>query len=137
MIFKYSQYPAPGGKSIYRPSISIMFKRGSRFILLEALVDSGADHTILPIEIAGELDLKLDKRTKSIFYGAGGNPFTVYRSQVKLECIIRQAGFRSYNWKSFVYFAESQPTILLGNKGFLDQFKVTLNGIKREVEIKK
>jgi len=137
MIFKYSQYPAPDGKSIYRPSIPIVFKYRNRFILVEAVIDSGADYTILPIEIAGELGLKLDKRTKSTFFGAGGNPFTVYRSPYKLEHIIRQTGFRSYDWKSFVYFAESQPAILLGHNGFLDQFKVTLNGINKEVEIKK
>ncbi len=137
MIFKYSQYPTPDGKNIFRPSIPIVFKHGKKFIYVEALIDSGADYTILPIEIAGELDLKLDKRTKKTFHGAGGNPFTVYPSPVKLTHLLRQDSFRPIEWKSTVFFAESQPVILLGHHGFLDQLKVTLNGPKKEVAISK
>jgi hypothetical protein len=137
MIFKYSQYPTPKGKLIYRPVIDIIFQNKKKFILVEAVIDSGADYTILPIEIAGELNIKLDKKSKETFTGAGKNPFNVYKSPVKIEHRIRQKGHRDYTWKSIVYFAESQPTILLGQHGFLDQFVVTLNGLKKELEIKK
>jgi hypothetical protein len=135
MRFKYSQYPTPDGKNIYRPSVPIVLKNGSSFILVEAVIDSGADFTIFPIEIAGVLNLKLDKNSKKNFIGAGSNPFTVYPSPVKIEHILRQSGFRSLKWKTDVYFAESQPAILLGNQGFLDQFVVTFDGKKKEIEI--
>ena len=136
MKFKYSQYPTPDGKSIYRPSVPIVLKNGSNFILVEAVIDSGADFTIFPIELAGVLNLKLDKNSKKSFLGAGSNPFTVYPSPVKIEHILRQSGFRPLKWKSGVYFAESQPAILLGNQGFLDHFVVTFDGKKKELEIK-
>lgn len=102
---------------------------------MEALIDSGADFTILPIEIAGVLSIKLDTNKKTSFEGAGGNHFIVYPSPVKIEHIIRQSGFRVIKWEAVVYFAESQPAILLGNNGFLDQVKVIFNGKDKTIEI--
>lgn len=135
MKFKYSQYPAPNGKSIYRASVPILFKHGSSIFYTEGIIDSGADYTILPIEVAGELNIKLESKKKATFLGAGSNPFTVYESPVKIQHLLRQNGFRSIQWESIVYFAESQPGVLLGNFGFLDRLKVTLDGTKKEVEI--
>lgn len=135
MKFKYSEYTDTNNIKIYRPTIPIVFKSKSKFIQMEAIIDSGADFTILPIEIAGILDIKLDGRTKTEFHGAGGNPFPVYPSPVNIEHILRQSGFRTINWQTKVFFAESQPAILLGHKGFLERFRVTLDGKRKEVEI--
>lgn len=133
MKFNYSEYPTPEEKSIYRPSIPILFKHKENFIMVEAIVDSGADFIILPIEMASVLHLKLNPKEKTSFYGAGNNPFTVYPSPSPIELIVRQSGYRQKKWQSIVYFAESQPAILLGNRGFLDQFKITLDGKKKEL----
>ncbi len=135
MKFSYSQFPGLNSESVYRPSIPIFFKYQSYFIYTEGIIDSGADYTILPLELAGELHLELDPSTKTKFIGAGKNPFVVYPSSVKIKHMIRQSGFRNLEWESKVYFAESQPAILLGHHGFLDHFRVTLDGRKREVEI--
>lgn len=138
MVFKYSQFPAPDqtGVFIYRPTIPIIFKYKANFILVEALVDSGADQTILPVEIATALNIPLDASSATSFLGAGGNQFEVYRSQVPIQHILRMPGFRSIQWRTKVYFTQAQPTILLGQDGFLDRFRVTLDGIKKQIEIK-
>jgi len=136
MKFKYSEYTVPNKGKIFRPTVPIMFKNKSKFIHTEAIVDSGADFTILPIEIAGILDIKLDLRKRTTFHGAGSNPFPVYLSPVSIELMIRQGGFRPIKWRSKVFFAESQPGILLGHKGFLEKFKITLDGKNKELEIK-
>lgn len=133
MIFQYSQYKGPHGKFIYRPEIPIVFKNGKHFIFVRAIIDSGADYIILPIETAGQLNITLT--SKSEFYSAGGNRFTVYKSPLELEYIIRKEGFRNIAQKTVVYFAESQPAILLGNHGFLEKMRITLNGPKKEIEI--
>lgn len=135
MKFKYSEYQDEKIGKLFRPTLPIVFKYNQKFICTEALIDSGADFTILPIEIAGVLNIKLDGSTKMDFHGAGNNSFTVYPSQVRIEHLIRQDGFRPLVWKTAVYFAESQPAILLGNRGFLENFKVTLDGKKKETEI--
>lgn len=135
MKFKYSEYKDDKGIKFFRPTLPILFKCNQKFIFVEAVIDSGADFNILPIEIAGILGIKLDCRAKSEFHGAGSNSFMVYPSQVKIEHVIRQDGFRPLRWESEVYFAESQPAILLGQKGFLENFRVTLDGKKRETEM--
>ena len=135
MKFKYSEYIDEEGIKIFRPTVPIIFKNKSKFIQTEAVIDSGADFTILPIEIAGILDIKLDGRTKRTFHGAGSNSFTVYPSPISVEHLIRQGGFRTLAWKTKVFFAEAEPAILLGHKGFLENFRVTLDGKRKEVEI--
>ena len=104
---------------------------------MKLFIDSGADYSILPLEIAGFLDIKIDKRRKTTFQGAGSNPFTVYPSSINIEHILRQSGFRTISWKTKVYFSELQPGILLGQKGFLEYFRVTLDGKRKELEITK
>lgn len=136
MKFKYSEYIDDKGGKLYRPTVPIVFKNKSKFIQTEAVIDSGADFTILPIEIAGFLDIKLDGRTKTNFHGAGSNPFPVYPSPIKIEHILRQNGFRTIKWNAKIFFAESQPAILLGQKGFLEKFSVTLDGKNKVTEIK-
>ncbi len=135
MIFKYSEYQSSNGKKIFRPSIPITFQVGKKEFPVEALIDSGADMTILPIEIAGYFDFKLGKESRLPISGAGGGQFFIYRSPIKLEHIIQQIGHRNMKWSSFVYFAEQQPTILLGQKGFFDNVKVALDGSKKVIEI--
>ncbi len=133
MIFKYREYLGANGKNIYRPTVPIIFRNGKNFAFLEAVIDSGADYIVLPIEMAGLLNLKLE--TKTEFYAAGGNRFTVYKSPSEIEYFIRKNGFRNITHRTVVYFAESQPAILLGHHGFLEKLHITLNGPKKEVEI--
>lgn len=135
MKFTYQGYPLNSGGNIFRPTIPIALKNGTRFVFVEALIDSGADYTILPIELAGELGLKLKDENKSACHGAGSNSFYIYPSPIKIKHVLRKSGFRPIQWMANVYFAEAQPTILLGNKGFLEHFRVTLNGLLKEVEI--
>ena len=138
MKFSYFEFEIiNSNRKIYRPAVRLFLKNGKKLIYSLGVIDSGADCTILPIELAGELDLKLDAKKKTSFIGAGKNPFTVYPSPIEIKHVIRQNGFRDLEWSSKVYFAESQPSILLGNKGFLEHFKVTLDGTKRELEITK
>lgn len=135
MRFQYSEYLRPDGTKLFRPMVPILLKNKSQFIQTRGLIDSGADFTILPIEIAGALDIKLDPKKKTTFYGAGSNPFTVYHSPVSIKHMLRQGGFRTISWKAKVVFAEKQEIILLGQKGFLEKLKITLDGKRKEVEI--
>lgn len=135
MKFKYSEYLDEKGVKIFRPTIPIVFKINSKFIQTEAILDSGADFIILPIEMATILDIKLDINKRMNFFGAGGNSFSVYPSPEKIEHILRQNGFRTIKWSTNVFFAESQPAILLGQKGFFEHFLVTMDGKNKEVEI--
>ncbi len=135
MIFPYVEFLGFSEERIFRPMIPVTFKANGERFQSYALIDSGADYSILPIEIAGIFKLKISDQPNSNILGAGGNTFTIYKSPVEVEQIIQKRGFRDIKWKSFVYFAESGSTILLGQNGFLNHFKVVLNGKNREIEI--
>lgn len=135
MLFPYVEFLGLAEDRIFRPMIPVTFKADGKTFKTYSLIDSGADYTILPIEIAGVFGLKISDQPSYSVLGAGGNTFTIYKSPIEIEQIIQKRGFRDIKWKSFVYFAESGSTILLGQSGFLDCFKVVLNGKNKEVEI--
>jgi len=101
-----------------------------------ALVDTGADETLLPLSMANEMgfDFDLDK-DRTMCGGAGGKQFPIYKSPEQIEFILESPGFRPYSWKSNVFFTLEQPTILIGRKNFLDRFVVKLDGKNRILEI--
>lgn len=135
MQFPYIEFLGLSEERIFRPIIPVTFKANKQTFESYALVDSGSDYTILPIEIAGKLKLKLSDQLQYSVQGAGGSNFTIYRSPIEIEQVIQNKGFRDIKWSSYVYFAESGSTLLLGQKGFLDKFEVKLNGPKKEISI--
>lgn len=135
IIFPYVEFLGLSEERVFRPMIPVTFKANNQEFKTYSLIDSGSDYNILPIEIAGILKLKLSNQFRHSILGAGGNSFSVYKSPIEIEHIIQKRGYRAVKWKSFVYFAESGSTILLGQNGFLKNFKVILNGKNREVEI--
>lgn len=135
MKFPYVEFLGLAEERIFRPLIPITFKANDRVFESYALIDSGSDYTVLPIEIAGKLGLQLSHHLKYYIEGAGGNDFAIYRSSAEIEYVLQQRGSKAIRWLSHVYFAESGTTLLLGQKGFLDRFQVKLNGSKREIQI--
>lgn len=136
MIFPYIEFRGFVEERIFRPMIPVTFEFGGKSVTTYALVDSGADYTILPIEIAGRLNLKLEGQINFEILGAGENSFRVYKSPENIKHIIKKRGFRDITCMAEVYFAESGVTTLLGQKGFLSSLDVNLRGKKRELEIK-
>lgn len=133
MYFEYYKHLTEQGEIIYRPQVRVFFKNGPNFILTDANIDTGADYTILPIELATPLKIKLEART--IFFGAGNNEFNVYKSPRPIDHILKLPEMKQIKISSHVYFAESQPAILLGNNGFLDKLKITFDGPKHRLKI--
>lgn len=133
--FPYVEFLGLAEDRVFRPMIPVTFRANGENFKSYALIDSGADYTVLPIEIAGKLNLKISDQPRYSILGAGGSTFTIYKSPTEIEHQIEKRGFRELKWKSFVYFAESGSTILLGQNGFLSNLKVTLNGKSKQVEI--
>jgi len=135
MKFPYVEFLGLAEDRVFRPMIPVTFKANNKEFKTYSLIDSGADYSVLPIEIASIFNLQLSDQPRYNILGAGGNSFQIYKSPIEIEHIIQKIGFRAIQWKSYVYFAESGSTILLGQNGFLNQLKVTLNGKNKEVEI--
>lgn len=116
--------------------IDLVMKANKHFVITSAVIDSGSDVCIYPKELADDLGIALNQKHKENFTGAGGNTFEVFPSTAKIQHLIRRNGFRSIIWQpENVYFAENQIIALLGMSGFLDKFKVVVNGPVKEFEI--
>lgn len=137
MNFPYIEFLGLSEERIFRPMIPIIFKANKKEFKTYSLIDSGSDYTILPIEIATILNLDISNEPRFNMLGAGGNCFIIYKSPIKIQFNIQKNGFKELHWKSYVYFAESGTTILLGQNGFLDQCKVLFNGTNKTIEILK
>jgi predicted aspartyl protease len=137
MRFEYVPY---GGDrwTIYRPSLPITFRNaGKSFPVGNALVDTGADVTLLPMEMAKHLGVELVSEEGIDVGSAGGGHFTAVPSATAIECSIEGDGFRPLRWKSVVYFAPRQQTVLLGHRGCLEHLDVCFHGPDRSLEVLK
>lgn len=135
MVFPYVEFLGLAEERIFRPMIPVTFKVGKKVFQSYGLIDSWSDYTILPIEIAGHFNLKLSSQSQYTIEGAGGNSFSIYKSPTKIRYLLCKEGFRNIVLSSYVYFAESGATLLLGQKGFLDQLEVNLDARKKIINI--
>ncbi|MBD3331071.1 hypothetical protein GF354_06145 [Candidatus Peregrinibacteria bacterium] len=117
ITFPYVEYLGLAEDRVFRPVIPVIFQANGEEFKNYCLIDSGADYSILPIEIAGKFNLELGSQPRYTVQGAGGSRFTIYRSPIEIDHIIKKRGFRDIKWKSTVYFSESGSTILLGQNG--------------------
>lgn len=135
MQFDYVEFLGFSEERIFRPLIPVTFKHKGLSFKSFALLDSGADYTILPIQVADSLGVALASDLSFQIEGAGGQKFTIYKSPETVDHVLSKRGFRDIKWSCPVYFSESGSTLLLGQKGFLDRFKVTLDGHSRTASI--
>lgn len=135
MKFPYVEFLGLAEDRVFRAMVPVIFKANKKEFKTYSLIDSGADYTILPIEMAGIFGISLSAQLSYKVLGAGGDNFTIYKSPIEIEQIMQKRGFRDVKYKSYVYFAESGSAILLGQNGFLNNFKVIFDGKNREVEI--
>ena len=108
---------------MYRPCLPITFGSGDKkFRVGNALVDTGADFTILPMEIAHVLEIELDDSKTVMIDSAGGGRFKAMPSRRKIEYAIEHAGYRTIHWRGTAYFAQGEEVFLLGHLDCLEKF---------------
>ncbi len=80
IVFPYVEFMGMAEDRVFRPMIPLVFKANGEEFKNYALIDSGADYTILPIEVTGRLKLNISDQPKYPILGAGGNSFNIYKS---------------------------------------------------------
>lgn len=109
---------------IYRPVAKVTFKSPKNNVYLTTwmVVDSGADHTILPVSLAQKLDISVESDChKDVTAGIGGEQ-TIYFLKNKI-----QAQIGKISKKVPLGFLDSKDVPpLLGRLGFMELFEVTL-----------
>ncbi len=136
MEINYSVYRNRDG-TFYNPTVDVIFGyKSKRFTYFSALVDTGSDFVMLPLDIAETLGAEPDFDSKTELNCACGNSFISYASRYPLEIIINHPGFRPKSWQTHVRFVDAKTTVLLGQRGFLDRFNVTFYGKRCVMGIK-
>lgn len=134
MKFKYRALnllaPFSKKQKLLRPVIPISLSYGSISIRYEALIDSGADFSILPAGLAEILRINLDKLPKIYFSGAIGDVTTGAVGEITL--ILGEKKFKT----KVVFATLSGNTGILGQYGFFDKYIVKFDLSKQEIELK-
>ncbi len=131
MEFEFTKRECDFG-TVFTPTLPIIF---DGFPVGHALVDTGADITLLPLEINNILNLELDTDHAIAIGSAGGGIFKAIPAKKKVEYTLEHSGFQPIKWKGTVYFAPRQPTILLGQHQCLSELSITLDGPRRKIRV--
>src|SRR3989339_590912 len=84
--FPYEKFEGIDGKMNYRPCLPITFSYKNNDIPIgSALVDTGSDFTILPLEIAHVLKIELDDSQEIRIDCAGGGVFKAMPSKKRVS----------------------------------------------------
>lgn len=133
MKFKYQKVslsdPFSSKSFILRPMIPVSLRFGKSVVRYEALLDSGADFSIFPLEIAKKLGINLTKNRKIYFSGFNEEAIEGIISKIVLE-------IGGVKIDTQVVFSGVSSKALLGQYGFFDKFIVKFDLKKEEIEIK-
>jgi hypothetical protein len=126
--------PTPGDPStiVYRPAIPLWIfgPTGEAFSL--ALVDSGADETILAGSLLRSLGVVIAPGDRGDLRAANDRPLPVLYGSVDLQV---GRGRRSHRWTARVGFSPRLERSILGRSGCLDRLIVTFDGPRRRVTV--
>ncbi len=134
MIFSYSVVVSQDQESgdyllFRRPEVPVTMIGPARTRTLLGLVDTGSDHTIVPMSVADNLGLDVNEfaiTTANVF---GGQSVRLQSGEVVLRL---EADGATVTWPTLVSFfdfpSEADETIILGHAGFLEFFTSTFDG---------
>lgn len=126
LTYHFKKLPGKKGAQIKTPSIPITFDGDSSLKLGEiALVDSGADCSIIPRGLAELLNLDLSG-PKSPSWGLTGEAIECVETKVKLRI-----GNARTNYEMTIPILVSpndECPIILGRRTFFERFKITFDG---------
>ena len=126
--------PNKKGAKIKSPTIPVTLKGRSTFpIKVLALIDSGADVSIIPISLAELLNLNLPEEIQ-IAHGIGGE---VKAKSSKMEIIVEKNREKYSFMIPVQVILDNNTPIILGRKGFFDKFIIAIDEKKKKVKLKR
>jgi hypothetical protein len=119
-----------GPQLIYEPIILVKFVGPHTSYLIRGLIDTGASMTLLPRDYMSRLGIPLGER---ILLGTAASALRVTLGDVDLEVRSRRSCIR---WSARVGFVPRVDNVaLLGHAGFLEYFRVVLDGPRKQVSL--
>lgn len=116
---------------ISRPLIPIKISNNNKFLLTEALIDSGSDYCIFPIEFADVLNVPIKKAKATILTGFLKGKANLYLHPINLA-------IDNYSFEIVAGIAEnisSYAPSTLGQNGFFDNFEVCFDKPRHSISL--
>ena len=136
IVFRYHRLARDDGTLIDAPYVPVWIKdRHDRMRQFLALIDSGADSSVLPYDMADFLGLKQEEQVQNTA-GIGG-PVKVRKS--KLALTVKNERER-YSITIPVLVAQDKEVdipLILGRNGFFEQFHILFRQDERKITLKK
>ena len=141
MKWPYSRYEVdmspicPDGV-VFRPEARVCVRGTTKEAILGVLIDTGADHTLLPISLAHRIGATLFEDNRDSARGVGGHGIAMIPGVVELELFSCEG---SCKWTAVVGFAEfataDDECSIIGHAGCLEYFSATFDGVAKTIEL--
>ncbi len=136
IIFRYAHVPRPDGTLRDAPYIPVLVRhRSGRMVRVLALIDSGADTTVVPKDLA--LALGLHERSPPEETGGIGGKVPVRRAQLSIQI---HGGRERHSLTLPVLVLQDENAdlpLLLGRHGFFEEFHITFKQEQQKIMLKK
>ena len=136
MVLSFNYHKLPNKKGVDRrtPTIPVILNGNAEISLpVYALVDSGADISVIPKALAEVLDLDLEGKTHES-YGIAGE-IKVKDSKMKVTISKNHESY-SYIIPVQVVLTGEEPPIILGRAGFFNKFIIFIDESKQKIKFK-
>jgi len=140
MQFSYRKFPSqpndafPEREHVKRPVIPIQLSYNGKTVNYFVLIDSGADFCIFHAEIGEYLGINIRDGKRLEFFGIIGDKKEAFFHEVSI--IVGGHEKKCYCGFSYEFNVNKMPYGILGQKGFFDLFKVSMDYGKEQIEIK-
>lgn len=131
MIFQYTRYKTFDGHLESLPLLSVELKHKGQSQKVWALVDSGADISLFNAEIAALLGITPDTGHPDMLGGIAGDDIKIWLHPVELTVV----GFPSIAINVAFTDTLTPDVMILGQKGFFDNFQIRFQRYKDQFEI--
>lgn len=137
MRFEYIAYsvqttPTIPDGVVYRPELTVRLIGPRGEFVVSALIDTGADETVLPRSMANILGVVPDDELAGHAQGVTGQFMSIAPGEIKIEIV--GADF-AYRWTTLVNFADfpnsEDECVILGHIGALEFFVIEFDGGNR------
>ena len=135
IIQRYSNIPQADGTLRHAPFMPVLIRNAyGKLIEVIGLLDSGADCTVMPRDLADLLGMTEESKTH-MTRGIGG---IVPVKKIKFQCEIRGKHEKhTMHIPALVLQEKADIPLLLGRSGFFDNFHITFKQDRKKIILKK